>query len=34
VEPKSGADLAKVIGEVLSVDEKVLARARAAAGIK
>jgi tripartite-type tricarboxylate transporter receptor subunit TctC len=34
VEPKTGAELAKVIGEVLSVDEKVLSRARAIAGIK
>jgi tripartite-type tricarboxylate transporter receptor subunit TctC len=34
VQPKSGAELAKVIGEVLSVDEKLLARARVIAGIK
>jgi tripartite-type tricarboxylate transporter receptor subunit TctC len=34
VAPKSGAELAKVIDEVLSADEKVLARARAIAGIK
>jgi tripartite-type tricarboxylate transporter receptor subunit TctC len=34
VEPKSGAELAKVIGEVLSVDETVLTRARVIAGIK
>ncbi|MGE0769625.1 MAG: Bug family tripartite tricarboxylate transporter substrate binding protein [Hyphomicrobiaceae bacterium] len=32
--PKSGAELAKVIGEVLSADEKLLARARTIAGIK
>jgi tripartite-type tricarboxylate transporter receptor subunit TctC len=34
VEPKFGVELAKVIGEVLSVDNTVLARARAIAGIK
>jgi tripartite-type tricarboxylate transporter receptor subunit TctC len=34
VEPKSGAELARVIGQVLSVDGKVLARARTIAGIK
>jgi tripartite-type tricarboxylate transporter receptor subunit TctC len=34
VEPKSGAELARVIGEVLSVDETVLGRARAIAGLK
>jgi len=34
VEPKSGAELARVIGEVLSVDRAVLARARVIAGIK
>jgi hypothetical protein len=34
VEPKTGAELARVIGQVLSVDGKVLARARTIAGIK
>jgi tripartite-type tricarboxylate transporter receptor subunit TctC len=34
VKPKSGAELAKVIDDVLSADETVLARARAIAGIK
>ncbi len=34
VNPKSGEELAKVIGEVLSADAKVLAKARAIAGIK
>jgi tripartite-type tricarboxylate transporter receptor subunit TctC len=34
VQPKTGAELAKVIGEVLSVDNTVLTRARAIAGIK
>jgi tripartite-type tricarboxylate transporter receptor subunit TctC len=34
VEPKSGAELAQVIGEVLSVDQTVLTRAREIAGIK
>ncbi|MGH6767792.1 MAG: Bug family tripartite tricarboxylate transporter substrate binding protein [Xanthobacteraceae bacterium] len=34
VQPKSGAELAKVIGEVLSADDKLLVRARAIAGIK
>jgi tripartite-type tricarboxylate transporter receptor subunit TctC len=34
VEPKSGAELARVIEDVLSVDETILARARVIAGIK
>ncbi|MEX2035643.1 MAG: hypothetical protein WEA28_10670 [Xanthobacteraceae bacterium] len=34
VQPKTGAELAKVIGEVLSVDNTVLTRAREIAGIK
>ena len=34
VQPKTGAELARVIGDVLSVDQAVLTRARAIAGIK
>jgi len=34
VKPKSGAELARVIGDVLSADAKVLAKARDIAGIK
>ena len=34
VQPKTGAELEKAIAEVLSVDEKVLARARIIADIK
>ena len=34
VQPKTGSELARVIGDVLSVDGKVLARARVIAGIK